>query len=126
MTPTPQRFEVNQNPDHGGCLLFGGWIAAIIGLSKAKSIIQTEADRFNLEVVKAGLGLPLGTNAYIWQDLVTFVYSDWDSDTIPSLQLRWRDDIYQTFWGGDTKALYDYLHTFFPEKETEAPQFSIG
>lgn len=125
MIPTSQRFEVNQYPISGGCLLIAG-MPFFLGMKNAHGAIHTKSSECSIKILKAGRGIPLGTNTFVWSDLVTFTYSDWDSEEAPSLELRWRDDIYQTYWGGEVKAFHEYLQMFFPEHETEAPEFRFG
>ncbi len=155
MSLGPQRFEVKQLPPSGGYwpyLIFllgfmgpiiGGngselgrgfcvlcWVAGFVSFyifwRKARCIIQTESNGMTCEIVRAGFRLTLGTTIFLWQDLEQFKHDNWTDDRGEILKLLWSDGKIQTFIDGEVKALHDYLHDHFPEKEKHPPSVIFG
>ena len=90
--------------------------------NQARIVLHTDQHTLTIEVVKAGLEMPLSSTAFSWQDLAFFQYAAYaESDDL--LYLKWQDATTSNFSGGDIKAFHHYLHVYFPEKEQQTANF---
>ncbi|HAD11140.1 MAG TPA: hypothetical protein DCF33_01755 [Saprospirales bacterium] len=84
----------------------------------AESSINTNDSGITIEVVRKGLGTPIGSTFYSWDQLEGFRYAR-VARSPNTLTLYWSDGNKQIFQAFDTEFLYQHLCRWYPEKERD-------
>lgn len=84
----------------------------------AESTISTNDTGITIQVVRKGLGAPIGSNFYPWDQLVGFRYVRVGRSP-NTLTMYWSTGDKQVFQAFDTEFLYQHLCRWHPEKERD-------
>lgn len=82
----------------------------------AKAIVTADALGITIEVVRKGMGIPLGSSFSTWEQLRGFQYSTLGRGP-NQLTLLWVNGHKISFQEQETNDFYNYLVQTFPEKE---------
>lgn len=83
---------------------------------RAKSLVVVDSLGIRIEVIRKGMGIPIGTSFSTWEQLRGFQYSTIGRGP-NQLTLLWENGHKISFQQHDAEALYQYLVQTFPEKE---------
>lgn len=84
----------------------------------AESSITADDSGLTIEVVRKGLGTPVGVTSYSWDQLEGFRYARVGRSP-NTLTFYWASGEKQVFQAFDTEFLYQHLVRWFPEKERD-------
>lgn len=84
----------------------------------AQSSITTDDSGITMEVVRKGLGTPLGSQFHPWEQLEGFRYAR-VARSPNTLTFYWSTGEKQIVQAFDTEFLYQHLCRWFPEKERD-------
>jgi hypothetical protein len=67
-------------------------------------------------VIQKGLGIPLGTSYFVWEQMKRFNYTKW-TRAGRHLIIQWTDDRKFFFMEKDTELFYQFLCQFYADRE---------